>query len=176
MSIGAILIGITMLVVAVPIVIKPLLNDKSIESSNPAETGLDNLGDRHSELLLALRDLDFDHQIGKVTEEDYVALRESLLIQAATALETREKRDAEQDARLEEAIRLRREKQSNTRTCGQCGAALEVADHFCRACGNPTETTCPKCGEKMHPNDLYCNSCGTKMTEVKVTIPMESAQ
>ena len=176
MSIGAILIGITMLVVAVPIVIKPLLNDKSIESSNPADSGLDNLGDRHSELLLALRDLDFDYQIGKVTEEDYGALRQTLLVQAATALETREKQDAEQDARLEEAIRLRRDKQSTTRECSQCGASLDLSDRFCRVCGKPVETTCPKCGEKMRPSDLYCNSCGTKMPEVKMVPPMESVQ
>ena len=176
MSIGAILVGIAILVMTIPIVIKPFLNDKSIESSNPADSGLDNLGDRHSELLLALRDLDFDHQIGKVTEEDYGALRETLLVQAATALETREKQDAEQDARLEEAIRLRRDKQSTTRECSQCGASLDLSDRFCRVCGKPVETTCPKCGEKMRPSDLYCNSCGTKMPEVKMVPPMESAQ
>ncbi len=176
MSIGAILIGIAMLVAAVPIVIKPLLNNKLKEPSIQASTDLDNLRDRHSELLLALRDLDFDHQIGKVTIEDYVALRESLLVQAATAIEAQEKQDAEQDARLEEAIRLRREKQSSARTCRNCGATLEVSDRFCRACGNPIETTCPKCGEQMRPNDLFCNSCGTKVPEVNMVPPMESVQ
>lgn len=167
MSIGAILIGITMLVVAVPIVIKPLLNDKSIESSNPADSGRDNLGDRHSELLLALRDLDFDHQIGKVTEEDYGAIRETLLVQAATALETKEKQDAELDAQLEQAIQLRREKLSKSLVCSHCGIKLEPTDRFCRVCGTPVEATCPKCGGMLQPNDLFCNNCGAPIVVVK---------
>ncbi|HSB66028.1 MAG TPA: hypothetical protein VLD65_05575 [Anaerolineales bacterium] len=58
MSIGAILVGIAIILFTIPIVIKPFLNNKLIESSIPADTGLDNPGDRHSELLMALRDLD----------------------------------------------------------------------------------------------------------------------
>ncbi|OGO11187.1 MAG: hypothetical protein A2032_05040 [Chloroflexi bacterium RBG_19FT_COMBO_49_13] len=175
MSIGAILIGIAMLVVAVPIVINPLLNNKLKDHTTGDREGLDSPVDRHTTLLLALRDLEFDHQIGKIAEEDYTGLRETMLAQAAIELEAQEKQDAELDAQLEQAIQLRREKQATSRVCNQCGGTLESSDRFCRACGTQVDKTCPKCGEKMQPNDLFCNNCGASLSTIKTPAPMEGA-
>jgi predicted RNA-binding Zn-ribbon protein involved in translation (DUF1610 family) len=175
MSIGAILIGIAMLVAVVPFVINPLLKGKLKETVAVANEVLDTPGDRHTELLMALRDLEFDHQIGKISEEDYTGLRLTLLAQAATALEAQEKQDAELDARLEQAIRLRREKQSASRVCSQCGVTLDASDRFCRACGKQVEFTCPNCGGMLQPNDSFCNSCGIPLTVVKTAARLEGA-
>jgi hypothetical protein len=173
MSIGAILIGIAMMVVAVPFVINPLLKSKQNEHSELIEEKLDSPGDRYNELLLALRDLEFDHQIGKISEDDYSGLRETMLAQAAIALEAQEKHDAELDAQLEQSIQLRREKQSKSRVCSHCGVTLEVTDHYCRGCGMPVEATCPKCGGKLQPKDLFCNICGAPVTVAKTHKSME---
>jgi len=175
MSIGAILIGIAMMVLVVPFVINPLLNNKQKVGSQVADDEMESPGDRHTALLLALRDLEFDHQIGKVTKEDYTGLRATLLVQAATELEAQEKQDAELDDRLEQAIRLRREKQSVLQVCSHCGLSLESSDRFCRACGTPVEMTCPKCEGKLQPNDLFCNSCGAALPVIKTTASAEGA-
>lgn len=173
MSIGAILIGAAMMVLTMPFVINPLLNPKQNDQPALDNEELDIPGDRYSELLLAIRDLEFDHQIGKITEEDYSGLRDTLLAQAAIALEAQEKHDAELDAQLEQAIQLRREKKSMSRVCSHCGMTLEPNDRFCRACGKPVEATCLKCGGKLQPNDLFCNSCGTPIAAVKTQTSME---
>lgn len=173
MSIGAILIGAAMVVLAVPFVIKPLLKSKQNDQPDLDNEELDIPRDRYSELLLAIRDLEFDHQIGKITEEDYSGLRETYLAQAAIALEAQEKHDAELDAQLEQAIQLRREKKSASRMCVQCGMTLEPTDRFCRACGKAVEATCPKCGRKLQPHDLFCNSCGASIAIVNTQPSVE---
>ncbi len=175
MSIGTILIGAAMLVMAGLFVTNPLLSKtqqkgpviKLIEAGNP--------GDRHTELLLALRDLEFDHRTGKVSEEDYTGLRQTLLVKAAVAMEAQEKQEAELNDRIEQAIQKRREKQSSPRTCIYCGITLEASDHFCRACGKAIEMVCPICGEKMLLTDMFCSRCGTPSSTVKIPAPAEGA-
>ncbi len=175
MSIGAIFIGIAMLMLAIPFVINPLIKGKLEDL--PAQTidETDSTGNRHGEVLLALRDLEFDHQVGKIIDEDYANLRASLMHQAAVALEKEEKLDAEVEARLEQAIHLRREKRSEANVCTQCGSALDRSDRFCRRCGQPVERACPKCGGKLQPTDLFCNSCGAPLPALKTPAPVEGS-
>lgn len=175
MSIGAIFIGIAMLVIAIPIVINPVIKASRKEEPGEVIEGLSAAADRHDETLLALRDLEFDHQVGKITEEDYADLRAALMVTAAAALEEQEKQEAELDARLEQAIRLRREKQSKSILCSQCGSILDPSDRFCRSCGTPMEVTCPKCGGKLYPTDLFCNSCGAAIPALKTPAPVEGS-
>lgn len=136
MSIGAILIGATLIVIIAPLVARPLskarrtgLSVANPESLLPAQ--------QRREFLLALRDLEFDHHTGKVNEEDYQALRGSLLLQAATATELAEQQDDGLDARVEAAIQAHRRSRADDRFCGQCGNEIRSGDRFCRACGRP---------------------------------------
>ncbi len=166
MSIGSVLIGIAMLLLALPFVINPLIkgNQNNPPGEAPKEASLS--GDRHTGFLLALRDLEFDHQVGKITDDDYTNLRATLMLQAAAALEYQDKLDAELDTRLEQAIQLRRANQSKSQVCSHCGSALEPSDRFCRACGQPVESTCPKCGGKLYPTDTFCNRCGARLLRI----------
>ncbi len=62
------------------------------------------LDDQYEAVLTALRDLDFDHAVGKVAEEDYAPLRQALLVKAAgvmTQLDERDAAEADVEARLE---------------------------------------------------------------------------
>lgn len=171
MSIGAILIGIAILVATVPFIVNPLLNEKR---RKPTAAGLKPATpeDRHTEALLALRDLEFDYQIGKITDVDYTHLHTSLIAQAAAALEVMDNQHAELDIRLEEAIRTRRMKQSiAAKACSHCGVALADSDRFCRACGTPVSSTCPKCKKKVQPRDLFCVGCGAPLHAAPTTAP-----
>lgn len=91
--------------------------------------------------LLALRDLELDHQAGLVTADDYATLHEQLLGAAAAALEKREREQNEKvAARIEAAVRSRRQPAqqrpaTTTRFCPQCGQAVDPGDHFCTDCG-----------------------------------------
>lgn len=174
MSPGAILIGIAIVIGVIPFVVSPLLNKRGVDLPLSKEEEQTSLEKQHQQTLLALRDLEFDHQVGKVGDEDYNDLRSSLLVQAAASLEAQQKVDAELDNRIEEAIRLRREKQSKELVCRYCSTPLATTDRFCRACGEPVESTCPKCSGKMLPGDLYCNTCGALRQASKTSIPVES--
>ena len=100
-------------------------------------------GTNYESALLALRDLEFDHQLGVVTEDDYGRLHEALMAQAADALQSREQQKEEDvSVRIEAAVsayRAQRKKPAPaaTKFCPQCGQAVDAGDHFCTACGAP---------------------------------------
>lgn len=127
MDAGAVLIGLALLVISLPIVASPFWNKIGPDSSpEPVRSP----GDRQA-VLSALRDLDFDYRVGKVNEVDYANLRARLLTQAAALVQESEAMDAE----IEALIRARREASSKSETCWQCGAKVEAGDRFCSTCG-----------------------------------------
>lgn len=89
--------------------------------------------------LLALRDLEFDHELGVVTEDDYVRLQASLMSDAAYALETDQKQEQVAATGIEEAVRALRERRQHDRDhmryCPQCGTSVASSDRFCSGCG-----------------------------------------
>jgi hypothetical protein len=51
-------------------------------SSNPGESEKERLMNRKEQILEAIRDLEYDHKMNKVTDEDYTQLKERLTQQA----------------------------------------------------------------------------------------------
>lgn len=77
----------------------------------------------------AIRDLDFDFQLGKLSATDYESLRERQKSQAATVLQ---KIDALGAAPAVRTAPTREAKMF----CTNCGTPRESDDKFCRKCGN----------------------------------------
>jgi|SRR5687768_10337834 hypothetical protein len=50
------------------------------------ETELENLTHRKNEILEALRDLEYDHKMRKISDQDYIQVKESLTQQAVDAM------------------------------------------------------------------------------------------
>lgn len=131
----------------------------------------------HQAVILALRDLDFDYQAGKISEEDYPGIRAGLLEKAAHTLKDLEESS---DARLEKLIEARRkqkglqEKDSGTEKnpvngfCANCQAPLTAEANFCMKCGTPvSHTLCPHCGKQIQPDDRFCPGCGKAIDQVE---------
>ena len=156
MSAGSILIGLLLFAATIPLVIKPLLNQKRF---NPAlaHAAPVSRADQHQATLLALRDLEFDHRTGKVTDEDYASLRADLLAQAAATIDAQDKRPVDVDDLIEQAIRSRR--QTNV------DAAIEEAVRSRRKhqVESPAINFCPKCGRKARVDDRFCAGCGASL-------------
>lgn len=146
MNPGAILISLAILIVAATYVITPLVNapKRQTVSAAPAANALK---DERKDSLAAIRDLDFDFQTGKVTQEDYEALRAQLVLQAANFLQQRQ----QVDEKIEEMIsaRLQSKKES--------------------AFKEPIRAYCPHCGKRVMPGDLFCTACGTRLNEMAVS-------
>ncbi|UCE84998.1 MAG: zinc ribbon domain-containing protein, partial [Deltaproteobacteria bacterium] len=79
-------------------------------------------------LYASIRDLDHDHEVGKVTESDYLALRAPLRARAVALL--RAEREAPQVAAARSV-----EDEAVAGACPDCGAQRGAADRFCSQCG-----------------------------------------
>jgi hypothetical protein len=142
---------------------------------------LDELLAQRDAAFQALRDLHFDHQVGKVTDEDMVAFEANLKAAAADALrrldEWETATDQDLDLEMELAIAARRSAlETPGRLCPACGKPAAADDAFCASCGQPLTAvpaiptaepacTCPRCGRAYEPGDRFCGGCGQSLPE-----------
>nr|NIN67603.1 hypothetical protein [Anaerolineae bacterium]NIO70584.1 hypothetical protein [Anaerolineae bacterium] len=92
---------------------------------------------RREALYAALKDLEFDHEMGKLSAEDYAALRERYTVQAVAVLQQLDALAAEEPP-----------------VVGQGDAALEKAP-----------LVCPVCRRACQPGDTFCTGCGASLKE-----------
>ncbi len=98
------------------------------------DTPIGRLNQRKETLLQNIADLDFEYNMGKLSDEDYETLRGNLKRQAMETLEQidllRESNSmiAPKDAPKPRAV-------PSASFCSQCGASLGSKDRFCPACG-----------------------------------------
>jgi hypothetical protein len=163
MSFPAILIGVALLLASILIVAEPLIRKKRLKTLDKDKYPR---GSRRSydQTLLALRDLDFDYQLGIVAESDYQQLRALLMAEAAEAYEKTAPDDGNFEQLIETAVRDRRQHIGDGHSrCANCGTDLESADKFCAACGLHARGTCPQCDEPLEHADKFCSSCGAQL-------------
>lgn len=165
MSIGALFIGLALLMATVPFVAGPVINKRRERFSLVDKPEEPTAHEQYHQALLALRELEFDHQLAVVGDEDYAAQRVALMAQAAQAKERiTHTRNDDLEAQIEAAIRAHRGQQRDekeaTRSCYHCGVEMDSTDPFCSECGTPAASNCPRCGGQVHPNDKFCVSCG----------------
>jgi hypothetical protein len=107
------------------------------------------LAERHEAVLTALRDLDFDRAVDKVTEEDYGPLRQALLAEAAEATARLDAEQAGGDADLDARIEM------------EVLAARQALQAEREGIFRAVESVCPACGRAIRATDLFCVGCGT---------------
>lgn len=131
MAIGSVLFGLALAVLAGVLVADPFLRrglfNRKAESASTRE--------RRRSALLAIRDLDFDFQTGKVLEEDYRVWRARLLEQAARWLTEEERAESGLAEGLEAEVAKVRKAASGARFCPSCGRPQVGGDRFCTDCG-----------------------------------------
>jgi hypothetical protein len=162
------------------------------EQAAPAADALDSLIAQRDSAYDAIRDLDFDFQLGKLSQADYDLLREKYKARAALALQQIDQvagstgageRIEEEVARLRarrpgpkdgdaiehEVARLRqRRAKSATPDAPANGHApgdddAEQEIARLRAARRPNVLHCRQCGTPYHTGDLFCSKCGTKL-------------
>jgi hypothetical protein len=169
-SVGALLI------VAYPIIAKS--RDAEATASS-AQEELDELLARREAAFQALRELNFDHRVGKVSDDDFMIFEANLKEVAAGTLAALDDWETKSDLRLdpvlEGAIDARRAALlGSERSCPTCGRPAFADDKFCAACGSalPAEAfqpvltdpnICPKCGRPFAPDDRFCGACGAQL-------------
>jgi hypothetical protein len=87
-------------------------------------------------VLRSIKELEFDHAMGKVAEEDFTNISKRLRARAVALMQELDQaaaapvKKAEKPARAEKAPLAAR-----VAFCGQCGAPTEPDQRFCKACG-----------------------------------------
>ncbi|MGD2062459.1 MAG: zinc-ribbon domain-containing protein [Nitrospirota bacterium] len=83
-----------------------------------------------------IKDLDFDHQVGKIGREDYVAMRRALKQEAEVILGRIDQLKAGnvREALEKEIVRHRKEPRAGG--CPECGATNLGGARFCPQCGH----------------------------------------
>jgi hypothetical protein len=176
-----IILAIAMTVAALLIVAYPFIaRSRTAEpAASSAQEELDELLARREAAFQALRELNFDHRVGKVSDDDFVIFEANLKEVAAgslAALDTWEAQaDLSLDPVLERAIDAKRTALlGSEQSCPGCGRPALADDKFCAACGAPLladlpqplvveADSCPKCGRPSGPDDRFCGSCGAQL-------------
>ena len=187
MNIIALLIGVVILSGIVYYVSRPLLKARRTAKPNAADAL--SLETQRDSLYTQIKELDLDHETGKVNAEDYTRVRAELVTQAAEVLKQLDGVVAEQGAvphampiapalapdgdELEAMIAARRKTPPVTAP-KSTEADLEAMIAAHRKTSAPAVTTvpdsasafCPKCGKPVGVDDAFCAKCGATLQAV----------
>lgn len=155
------------------LVFEPLLTpgrpDLSLlEPEAPEET-------RRGVALLALKEIEFDRETGKLSQGDYELLKSRYGAEALAALAA-EETPADSPAvtgdpealiasRLQSLRSARTSGQPVPPTCRSCGPRPEPGALYCSRCGLPLSPTafCTQCGAALPEASRFCAACGSQV-------------
>lgn len=121
--------------------------------------------------LAALREIEFDRVTGKLSDEDYAALKQRYTAAALAVLRTEEAQvepilAAPSGEELVDPLEARiadrvRQLQGGTIRCPGCGPRPEGDALFCSQCGRSlTPGGCGECGAPLVAGSRFCENCG----------------
>jgi hypothetical protein len=172
MDIGSILLGLALLLVVAFYVARPLLDQSGAAEREPGPA--DQLLFERERVLTALRDLDFDHAMGKTVEDDYTTQREQLLAHGAEVLKQLDalglppaSDSAGLDDEIERAVARRRASAAVAPAPGAAPVDDEIeASIAARRTAPSAARFCAQCGRQALPDDKFCGACGAPLTVV----------
>jgi hypothetical protein len=179
MDIGSILLLLALLVLIGLFIARPLIDREAVVVSpeeDRQEHEISTLLAERDRVLTALHELDFDHSLGKIPEQDYPAQRALFLQQGADVLRKLDEYDQvvpadDIEARIEEAIAERRAISVGQAEVVPEGAApmlvRDADDEVEVQLANRRRTRqdksagfCPQCGRPVQKSDRFCPKCG----------------
>lgn len=128
---------------------------------------LTELISRKDGVLVAIKDLEFDRQVGKLSEEDYERFNTRLRQQAIGYLQQIDKL-APQSAHLDDALEVEIARLRKTRTVPAAvnGKSAPIAAQVATPvvavpAGEIAARFCTNCGQALAPQHKFCANCGT---------------
>lgn len=159
--------GVVLLTVAVAALAWPLLRQReepAVAEATAAQIAvadpLAELSERRDAIYRAIKELEFDYQVGKVSEADYQAFSAQLKAEAAAVLREMDALEAAAaDPALDAAIEaqvaaLRRQPQTASSPASPQAAPLP---------SSAQARFCTRCGHQAQPGDRFCGRCGAPL-------------
>lgn len=156
---SAILIAV-ITVVAISIALYPLFD---LERP-PARAGIainpdvENLLSAREATYSAIKDLQTDHAMGKLSDTDYTSLRAKYEGKAMAILQ---QLDAVQPT-VQPATPLLAQG-----SCPHCGTPIPAGGKFCRTCGTRLGSMCASCGSPLSADSKFCRRCGSPVAALQ---------
>ena len=124
----SIAVGALMILAIAAAIASPFLTPRDENVANAPHTSERFERDKHA-ALLAIKEAEFDHAMGKLSEPDYTALRE---VYEERALGAMAQLDGDRDRSHASAETT---PASGAAFCTGCGTRFAGPDHFCKECG-----------------------------------------
>ena len=176
MDIGSIFLLLGILVVVLIFIFQPFFDGRKnkaiISESLPAlekEMHVSALLAERERVLRALQELEFDHGLGKIPEEDYPSQRQFLLQKGAEVFKVLDEisgSDLSSDnvQRIEAIIDANRVEGStiSEKIIKDSDVESLIAARK-RSRESRPDGFCPKCGKPVSKNDKFCSKCGSTL-------------
>jgi rubrerythrin len=111
----------------------------SPKSKKARSNRLSDLQAQRDTILASIKDLEFDREMGKVSDEDYAQMNTQFRRDAVGILQQIDQSNGKSSAKraLEAELKsLRNQKKSQGKFfCKHCGASVSAQDRFCSSCG-----------------------------------------
>lgn len=122
--------GLGLAGLAVYFVLRPLFDHDRVGRRSSADTDLEALFAEREALHRALKELDLDREMGRLSAEEHQAQRRAYLLRVASLLQEIDERSAgaEQSATAEVEAR-----------CAHCAYPRRAEDRYCPQCGAPLQ-------------------------------------
>ena len=158
---------IVLMLVAFTVVGWPLISSSHASAPKPAEASrLDALSGQRDAVYRAIKELEFEYQLGNLSSSDYQSLRERYRSDAAAVLRrldtaVQEGAAPSGDATGATQIASVASGQAGL-SCPSCGKPRDVSDRFCWSCGAQLGRGCPDCGGPLVHGEgcATCPICG----------------
>lgn len=147
---------------------KDLANETLVNSytnqEDPITEKLKILDNKKETLVSAIRDIEFDYGLGKLSKEDFEELDNKYKLEAASVLKEMDEIQ-KQDDRQTSGDEIESEILSYRKTGVSDDVLMEEEITAFRSANqnNKSEIKCQKCGAEKSTADLFCSKCGAKL-------------
>jgi hypothetical protein len=147
----------------------PLISSSRVTQREPGGAPpLDDLTSQRDAAYRGIMDLDFEHELGNLSESDYRSLRQRYHSEAAATLR---KLDAAVSGGSEvppsdPAASAEASSQASPKAglaCPSCGKPMEATDQYCWSCGGRLGGCCTTCGVSVDAGHRFCPGCGARL-------------
>lgn len=153
-----------LMLAAFSIVLWPLLSSaQRLRAELPAGNPVDELLGRRDSAYQAIKELDFEYQLGNLSRDDYQELRDRYRATAAGILKELEQTMGGSEANPAQGGAGPAAGPAASLPCHSCQRPTERSDEYCWSCGTRLEGRCPSCSRTVDRGDVFCGYCGSRL-------------
>ncbi len=162
------LVILVVMLVAFTAVGWPLVtNSSGTQRESRVVSPLDDLVGQRDAAYRGIKELDFEYELGNLSESDYRRLRQRYRTEAAATLRSLDAAagggDTPPSGRVASTGTAPSDSMQAELPCPSCGRSTEAGDRHCWGCGGQLGRQCANCGDLVQARHQFCGSCGARL-------------